>query len=125
VVERVREARPEIAAFLEHAAVIDEQHGTLTLAYEPRSVFAKELDDSKVQGEVSEAASAVFATPTRVEFLFDHPAAKGMDTLSADRVRAREERVREARKKARNHPRVTDAIEVFGAKIKDLRVNEG
>jgi hypothetical protein len=59
-----------------------------------------------------------------VEFLFDHQAAKGMDTLSADRVRAREERVREAKRQARNHPRVSEAIEVFGAKLKDLRVNE-
>ena len=121
----MRGERPELAAFLEHAAVIDEGRGVLTLGYEPGSVFAKELDDPKLWRITSEAASAAFGTETRVEFLFDHAPARGMDTLSADRVRAREERLREAKHKAKNHPRVTDAIEVFGAKIKDLRVNEG
>jgi hypothetical protein len=124
VVERVRAERPEVAAFLEHAAVVEEQPGILTLAYEPGSVFAKELEAPTLQRLIGEAASAVFSRDTRIEFLFDHPSAKGMDTLSADRVRAREERVRKARSKARSHPRVNEAIEVFAAKIKDLRVNE-
>jgi hypothetical protein len=73
---------------------------------------------------VDQAATIALGAGTRVEILFDHAPARGMDTLSADRVRQREQRVRAALKKARGHPRVNDAIEVFGARIKDLRLSE-
>jgi len=124
VVEAVREERPELAAFLEHAAVLVAEPGTLVLAYEPRSMFAEQVRGRPAIDLVTSAASKVFGQTTSLEFKFDHAPASTMDTLSADRVRAREARVRKAIADAKNHPAVTDAMELFGARLKDLKLNE-
>jgi len=124
VVEVVREERPELAAFLEHAAVLAAEPGALVLAYEPRSMFAEQVRDRPATDLVTRAATQVFGQTTSVEFKFDYAAASGMDTLSADRVRAREARVKKAIADAKNHPTVTEAMELFGARLKDLKLNE-
>ncbi len=125
VVEVVREERPELAAFLEHAAVLAAEPGTLVLAYEPRSLFAEQVRGRPALDLITRAATQVFGRTSSVEFKFDYAAASGMDTLSADRVRAREARVRKAIAEAKNHPTVTEAMALFGARLKDLKLNEG
>lgn len=125
VVEVIREQRPELAAFLEHAAVLHIEPGSLMLAYPPKSMFAEQVKGKECVEAVATAAGSVLGAPTRVEFKFDYEPAGAMDTLSADRVRAREARVRKAIADAKNHPRVTDAIQLFGARLKDLKLSEG
>src|SRR5690606_14229229 len=124
VVERVRESRPELAAFLEHAAVLKAEPPALVLAYAPESMFAQQVQGRDCIDLLNESASEIFGEPTRAEFRFDYAAARGMDTLSADRVRAREASMRKAMAEARNHPRVNDVLEVFGARLKDLKLSE-
>jgi hypothetical protein len=94
------------------------------LAYEPRSMFAEQVRGRAEIDLVTSAASKVFGQATSLEFKFDYAPASAMDTLSADRVRAREARVRKAIADAKNHPAVTDAMELFGARLKDLKLNE-
>lgn len=125
IVEVVRETRPELAAFLEHAAVLTAEPGTLCLAFEPDSLFAKQVKGADCTELLSQAASQVLQAPTRAEFRFDYAPARGMDTLSADRVRARETRMKKAIADARSHPRVTEALKLFGARLKDLKLSEG
>jgi DNA polymerase-3 subunit gamma/tau len=125
VVEVVREERPELAAFLEHAAVLASEPGRLILAYEPRSIFAEQVKGRVEVELLTRAATQVLGQATSPEFRFDYSAASGMDTLSADRVRAREARVKKAIADAKNHPTVTEAMELFGARLKDLKLSEG
>ncbi len=125
IVEEVRETRPELAAFLEHAAVLKAEPGEpLTLAYPPQSMFAPQVKGNDCIELLGAAATRALGCSTRAEFRFDYAPARGMDTLSADRVRAREARMRKAIVDAKNHPRVTEAVEVFGARLKDLKINE-
>lgn len=125
VVEVVREERPELAAFLEHAVVLVAEPGALVLAYEPRSMFAEQVRDRDAIDALTRAATQVLGQTTSVDFKFDYAPASSMDTLSADRVRAREARVKKAIADAKNHPTVTEAMALFGARLKDLKLNEG
>src|SRR5690606_33066574 len=94
LVELIREARPELAAFLEHAVVLKAEAGKLELAYAPGSVFSEQVKGRDCIDLLSDAAGKLFGAPTRAEFRFDYAEAQGMDTLSANRVRAREARMR-------------------------------
>jgi hypothetical protein len=38
---------------------------------------------------------------------------------------ARERRTREAYEKARQHPRIAEAVEILGARLKDLKLAKG
>jgi hypothetical protein len=125
IVEAVRESRPELAAFLEHAAVLKAQPGHLLLAYPPKSIFSEQVKGRDCIDLLTECSGRVLEAPSRAEFRFDYEPASGMDTLSADRVRAREARMRKAIADAKNHPRVTEALEVLGARLKDLKIGEG
>jgi hypothetical protein len=43
-------------------------------------------------------------------------------TLSALEIEAREQRTRAAIQRVKQHPRVADAVEILGARLKDLKL---
>ncbi|MGC4094955.1 MAG: hypothetical protein QM756_44970 [Polyangiaceae bacterium] len=68
------------------------------------------------------AATAVLGAPTRVVHEHDSPRAEGKKTLSTLEVEARAQRLRETYERLRQHPRIADAVEILGARLKDLKL---
>jgi DNA polymerase-3 subunit gamma/tau len=122
IVERVHQDRPEIAAFLEHAAPLEMQPGKLLLGYPPKSVFSDRGTDKDSIDYLSRIASEHFGTATSVQFEADSVRAVDIKTLAAMETEARERRTREALAQARQHPSVVTAVEVLGARVKDLKL---
>ena len=69
--------------------------------------------------------TVVLGAPTELRLVEDEEAAAPHRTLSALREREREARRLEAINRARSHPRVVDAIEVLGARLKEVKLAEG
>jgi DNA polymerase-3 subunit gamma/tau len=124
IVGLVRENRPELAAFLEHTSPLTVKPGELRIALEPGSMFEKEVSDKASLAILGRAASTHFNTETAVSVEFDSAQARQVTTLSALEVEAREQRTRAAILRAKQHPRVTDAVEILGARLKDLKLLE-
>ncbi len=124
-VERVRESNVELAAYLEQAVPIVVGPGTLELGFERASLFVDHVKPRDVVAQLGATATDVFGAPTEVRIVEDYRDAAPHKTLSAQRVREREAARREAIARAKAHPRVVDALEVFGARIKEVKLAEG
>lgn len=125
IVERVREKDIELAAYLEQTVPLSVEPGHLELAIEPGFVFRTAVTSPEARASLQEAASAELGAPTEPRFVEDQDAAAPHKTLSALREREREARRLEAIHRARSHPRVVDAIEVLGARLKEVKLAEG
>ena len=71
---------------------------------------------------VERAASAVLGRPVAVVHEQESQRASGKKTLSLLSAEERERKVREAYDNARKHPRISEAVEILGARLKDLRL---
>jgi DNA polymerase-3 subunit gamma/tau len=124
-VERVRESNVELAAYLEQAVPIVVGSGAVELGFERGSLFVGHVKPRDVLAQLAAVATEVFGAPTEVRVTEEYREAAPHKTLSAQRVREREQARRDAVAKAKAHPRVVDAIEVFGARIKEVKLAEG
>jgi DNA polymerase III subunit gamma/tau len=122
IVDRVRESRPELAAFLEHAAPLKLEKGEIVVGWEKGSIFAGQASTKESLALLTHAAGEHFGAQMRVTFELDSAEAKAAVTVAAQDSDAREQRVREALAQARQHPRISDAMEILGARLKDVKL---
>ncbi len=122
IIDRVAEVRPELAAVLEHAAPLELGPDRIVLGWEPGNVLSGQFAGKEAERVLERAAEQHFGKAPRIEVERDSERARGFETLAQVHIREREQKKRAAIAKARSHPRVTDAIEILGARIKDLRL---
>jgi DNA polymerase-3 subunit gamma/tau len=122
ILEKLAQDRPELAALLEHAAPLAVGPTEVVVGWEPGSVLASQASDKDSLSALTRAASDYFGSRVHVVFEFDSERAKGFDTLAQQQTRARKEKLRSAIAEAKRHPRVLDAMEVLGARLKDLKL---
>ncbi|HEX3773077.1 MAG TPA: DNA polymerase III subunit gamma/tau [Polyangiaceae bacterium] len=120
--DRVNERRAELAAFLAHAAILEIVPGELKLGFEPGGMFGHGFDDKEAQELLNTVASEHFGRATKVSFEFDSTRAKTIKTLATIDSELREQKQREAIAQAKKHRGITDAIEILGARLKDLKL---
>jgi DNA polymerase III subunit gamma/tau len=122
ILDRVNERRPELAAFLARAAILDVLPGELKLGWEPGGMFSHGADDKESQDLLAAIASEHFGAATKVSLEFESARAKTIKTLATIDAELREQKQRDAVAQAKKHRGVTDAVEVLGARIKDLKL---
>jgi DNA polymerase III subunit gamma/tau len=114
--------RPRLAGLLAHAEVASMSTGAVTLVF-PDKFTSDQTEKSR--GEVEASISEALGQPTRVTFSVGGPAngttvrtvrsevGQQSDAAAADR-KAREN-------EARQHPRIRNAQDVFGAALKEIK----
>jgi DNA polymerase-3 subunit gamma/tau len=122
IVDHIGIDRPDLAAFLARAAPLDASAGSIELAF-------SEDDPSFYETEknlelVARAASDYFEVATKVRAVRDSARMKDRPTLAGLNSEEGERQRRAALAKVKNHPRVAEAVEVLGARIKDLKLGE-
>ena len=85
-------------------------------------MFGQGANDKDSQELLTALASEHFATPTKVLFEFDSARATTIKTLATIDTEIRLQKQKEAVAQAKQHRGVTDAVEVLGARIKDLKL---
>jgi DNA polymerase-3 subunit gamma/tau len=123
IVDRLGESRPEIAAFLAQAALLSLGPPALVLAYPKEDAFAREVEQNVAL--IRAAAEATLGAEVKVTIERDDALARSFRTLARLDAEAEEGRRRAAIAKARSHPRIAEAIEVLGARLKDLKLADG
>jgi DNA polymerase-3 subunit gamma/tau len=124
ILERLAQSRPELAAIYEHAAPLDVRADKVVVGYEPGSVFSARASEKEALAALGRAAAEHFGTRVHVSVELDSERARGVDTLAQQQIRERQARIRRAIQEAKRHPRVVDAMEVLGARLKDLKLAE-
>ncbi|MDX2051219.1 MAG: DNA polymerase III subunit gamma/tau [Polyangiaceae bacterium] len=124
VVEALEAKRPELGAYLGHAVPLSLAPPTVVLAWEPGSVFCGNATTADNQALMDAQFSEHFGAPTKVEHKLEAIEGRDLVTLLSIRTRQAEEERKLAIERARKHPAVVLAMEVLGAKIKDLKLSE-
>jgi DNA polymerase-3 subunit gamma/tau len=122
IVARIASERPELAAKLEHGVPLENTPGRFVIGWAPGSLFGELVGSPESTAIVEKAATALLGTPTRVEHEHESSRAAGKKTLSNLEVEARERRTRETYERLKQHPRIADAVEIFGARLKELKL---
>ncbi len=122
ILDRVNERRAELAAFLARASILSLTVGELRLGWEPGDVIGHGVNDKDSQDLVNALASDHFGVPTKVIFELESARAGTIKTLATVDAEVRVQKNRDAVAQAKKHRGITDAVEVLGARIKDLKL---
>jgi DNA polymerase-3 subunit gamma/tau len=121
VIERLPEDRHELRAFLARAAPLEAAPGSVVIAFASGEPFVAEVE--RELALVERAASEHFGEKTSVRVERDSAKASGVATLATLATEDEEQKRRAALAKVKNHPRVAEAVEVLGARVKDLKLS--
>ena len=123
IVARVRATRPELAACLHHAAIIDVGPERLALAFEAGTIFERTASAPDALELLRAAAREVFGVVPPI--VIETRAANAAQlSVSAVESQERSERKREALARAKQHPKIAEASRILGARLKEIRLPE-
>jgi DNA polymerase-3 subunit gamma/tau len=123
VIGRLREARPELAACLQHAAVVRAGPEGITLAFEAGTIFERTASAPEALSVLRSAAREHFGVEPPIA-LETRNGGGARATVSEAESQERTERRREAVARAKQHPRIAEATRILGAKLKEIRLPE-
>jgi DNA polymerase-3 subunit gamma/tau len=112
--------RPELASMLGHAIPLQMEPDALVIGWPPDAVLT--VSDKDSVAALARAAEKHFGRPSSVSFVFDSERAKGRRSLASADSLERAERTRAAYAAAQKHERITEAVEIWGAKLKELKL---
>jgi DNA polymerase-3 subunit gamma/tau len=124
VVGEVRTELPEVAAVLEHAAVLRLDEDQVVLAWENGKVFADRVRDVQSQQVLARALELRLHSRPEVVLEFESARAGQLSTLAQSNEQARQRRDRKAIDCIKHHPTVVEALQILGARIKEVRLAE-
>ena len=119
IIARLREQRPTWGSLLEHGVVMRCDGGGFDVAYEKRSFLAAQVSDRAVAEAFARAALAELTAPTRILVCDVPPRGR---SLAAQATQQKNAALDAARESARTHPAVRDALEIFGAEVRSVKV---
>jgi DNA polymerase III gamma/tau subunit len=120
IVERVAAERVELGAFLMRGALLELAPGGIVLGFLKDEPFVADVERNIAL--VEDVASSELGVPTTVRVRSDLDRATAAATLAALDSEEAERQRRAALAKVKSHPRVMEALEVLGAKVKDLKL---
>lgn len=122
LLEAVPDDRPELLAVLEHAVPVKLSASEVVLAFEPESVFAQQASSKETLALLERAAQHHFGQRPAVRIEFSTDLVVNQATLAAANSSAQKAREREALERAQKHPSIANAVEILGARLKELRI---
>jgi DNA polymerase-3 subunit gamma/tau len=123
VLERVRSDRAPLASVLEHASPIAFSAERVVLGYEPGSFLAAQATEASAVELLTRHVRDYFGTATPVAFdLTAGP--KSTPSIAAIDGEQNRIRLEQARRAVAEHPLVKAAVEILGAELRDVRLNE-
>jgi DNA polymerase III subunit gamma/tau len=112
--------RPDLAAMLGHAIPLCMLAESVIVGFPPDAMLV--TSDKESVAALSRAAEKHFGKATAISFEFDSDRAKGRKSLAAADSQERAERTKAAYAAAQKHERITEAVEILGAKLKELKL---
>lgn len=122
VVEKVMATRPDVAAVLQHAILLEAAGDRLVVGWPPDSVFANQFEARQLSEWIQSAAAEAGREIRHVAVVSNDPRAIGRNTLSSLEIAERTKRYREDQARVRNHPRVKDAQEILGGRLMAIKL---
>jgi hypothetical protein len=126
IVERVRGGAAPLASVFEHALPVQVGPDALLLGFEPSAAFlSARASEPDALDALARAARAHFGTAVRVAIDAGARALPGARTLAAIAAEQRGAELAKARAAVEGHPLVRDAIRLFDAQLRDVKLPGG
>jgi DNA polymerase-3 subunit gamma/tau len=126
ILDRLRSARPALASILEHAVPLELEAKRVVIGFETSaSFFAARASEPEALEALTREVRAHFGAPTQVALDLSARASTGVRTLAAVDGERRSADLAKARAAVEGHPLVQEAIRVFGATVRDVRLPSG
>jgi DNA polymerase-3 subunit gamma/tau len=125
VVERLRSANPALASVFEHALPVEVGPERVVLTFETPGFVVERAIEPEALSALTEVVRADFGASTSVVIdtsARPGPSARTVATIEAEK---REAAVAKARAVVAEHPLVREAVRVFGAQLKDVKLPSG
>jgi len=121
IVLALREARPALAAVLDHGVPVTVSRERIVLAFPEGSFFGKQVEPAEAREGIADAAASVVGG--RPDVQVSYTAASPGKTIAEVKDRRREDLKEERRRAAMSHPRVIDAMQLFPEGAANVKVN--
>jgi DNA polymerase-3 subunit gamma/tau len=126
ILDRVRAVRADVASVLEHALPLEVTPEKVVFGFGPNDSFlAARASEPEAFDLLARSARGHFGTPTHVEVRTATAAPSGVRTVASVDAAHREEDLAKARKTIEHHPLVEEAIRLFGAQLRDVKLPGG
>ena len=123
IVERVRAVRPPLASVLEHAMPLEISATRVVIGFDPSAAFlALRAEEPDALDLLTREVRGHFGAPTRVDLRSSAQVSQGVRTVAAIDAENRATEVTRARAAVESHPLVQEAIRLFGAQLRDVRL---
>lgn len=124
-IETVRKTRPLLASILEHGSCVALPNGSgeqlLQIAYQPKDSYFRDQLQSRVYNEqLLTLTKEYFGKTTRVQLEIREAG----ESLAEKKRRELEEKQKNAREAARNHPTILEAKALFGGELGPIELSE-
>lgn len=123
LLEPLRGTRPELASMLQHVVPISLTGEELVLGVEKGSVFFSTLEGKETHEALKRIAQDHFGASPRIT-LRGLTSLGNEATLAQLSAEARKARQQAATDRATNHPKVVEALQILGGRIKEVRPAE-
>jgi hypothetical protein len=126
ILDRVRGVRPGVASVLEHALPLEVTPERLAFGFAAGDSFlAARAGEPESLDLVTQVARAYFGAPTKVELHAAAAAPAGVRTVASIDAAQRDADLAKARLAVEKHPLVQEAIRLFGAQLREVRLPGG
>ena len=123
ILARVRLVRAPLASVLEHAIPLEMTQERVLLGFEPKSAFlAEQAKDPEALEILTREVRAHFGVPTEVALDLSAQRTPGVKTVAAVETERRQAATVMARAAVTAHPLVQEAIRVFGAEVREIKL---
>jgi hypothetical protein len=123
IVERVRVARPSLASVVEHAFPLEVGAARVVIGFDASSGFlAAQAGEPEAIDVLTRAIRAHFDAPTQVVLDVSAKPVHGSRTVAAVEAERLAGELAIARAAVEGHPVVQEAIRLFGAQLRDVKL---
>lgn len=122
LIDEIGETRPQMAAFLQHAAALRLDGDRLVLALEPQTVFSDQVGTKECEEELRRVALAHFGRAPQIVLELDRSRLDSSPTIAQADAEVRDRKKREAYERAQQHPLIREAMEILGARLRSIKL---
>jgi hypothetical protein len=123
VLTTLRETKAAFAAFYEHALPLEVTAARVIVGFPPEAAFqAGRAAEPDALEALTRAVRAHFGAPTQVVLDVAAKAAPGLRTVASLEADRRAAELASARAEVEAHPLVQEAIRLFGAQVRDVKL---
>jgi hypothetical protein len=123
IVERLRLEQPPLASVVEHAIPIEVGATRVRLGFEATAGFlAGRASEPAALEALTRAIRAHFGAPTQVALELSAKPVPGIRTVASIEAERRSAELAKARAAVHDHPVVKEAIRLFGAQVRDVKL---